>query len=196
MLPDSPSALGRTHRPVPVDTAPRTDVSDRLLARVKDVARSIGNRVRESLREDTEAIVPLRILVVDDQPDAADTLAAVLDLFGCPVRACYDGPSALAAAADFRPDACLLDIVMPGMDGLELARRLREQAGPRPLLLVATTALGSLEDRAKTAVGGFHFHLVKPIAAADVLAALNRFRDLIGRTDDPLHMPRRRTTDR
>jgi CheY-like chemotaxis protein len=168
----------------------------RILDRAKDVARSIGDRVRMLLQGEPESALPLRVLVVDDHPDAADTLAAVLELLGCPVRVCYDGHSALAAADEFHPDACLLDIMMPGMDGLQLADLLRRRAGPRPMLLVATTGLGSLEDRAKTAVGGFHFHLVKPIAAGDLLAALNRFRDLLGRKDATAHPPHRRATDR
>jgi CheY-like chemotaxis protein len=120
------------------------------------------------------------VLVVDDHPDAADALAAVLELLDCPVRACHDGPGALAVAAEFQPQVCLLDLMMPGMDGLELAARLRERAGGRPLLLVATTALGDLEARTQTALAGFHDHLTKPVDAAALIALLTRLGDILG----------------
>src|SRR5207248_1660321 len=106
-----------------------------------------------------------------------DSLAAVLEMLGCPARVCYDGRSALTAAGEFQPEVCLIDLLMPGMDGLELAARLKERAGGRPPLLVATTALGDAEARARTALTGFHAHLVKPVDAAtliDTLAALGR----------------------
>src|SRR5436190_2223882 len=97
------------------------------------------------------AVPPLRVICVDDNRDAADTMAAVLELYGYEVRACYDGPSALLAVDEFQPDAFLLDLKMPGMDGFELAAQIRSRAGPRPLLLVATTAQGTLEDKTRTA---------------------------------------------
>jgi CheY-like chemotaxis protein len=102
-------------------------------------------------------------------------------MLGCEARACYDGPSALAAVGEFRPDACLLDLVMPGMGGLELAARLKATAGPQPLLLVATTALGDLEDRTRTALAGFHYHPTKPVDPPALLAALGRFARMTGR---------------
>src|SRR5579883_2568196 len=64
----------------------------------------------------------LRVLCVDDFHDSADTLGALLRIYGCDVKVCYDGPSALALAESFRPDVCVLDLTMPGMDGDELAR--------------------------------------------------------------------------
>src|SRR5438045_6261142 len=88
---------------------------------------------------------PVRVLICDDNHDAADTLAALVRLLGYEVVVCYDGPSALAAAGSFRPDACLLDLLMPGVDGYELAGWLREQEGNRPILLVAVTACGEAD---------------------------------------------------
>ncbi|HJZ55149.1 MAG TPA: response regulator [Gemmataceae bacterium] len=154
------------------------DVGEQLLERARYVARTIKGRVRGVLRPP----VPLRVLCVDDYPDAADALAAILELLGYESRACYDGPSALAAVEQFCPDACLLDLVMPGMDGLELAACLKKRTGPRPLLLIATTALGTLEDRTRTAVVGFHYHLVKPVDTPALLAALNRFAETTARS--------------
>jgi two-component system, OmpR family, response regulator len=123
----------------------------------------------------------LRVLCVDDREDAADALAAVAELLGHEARACYGGEAALAAFLAFRPDIVLLDLMMPGVGGLEVAARIRTQAGRRPLLLVATTALGSLEDRTATALAGFHFHLVKPVTLPTLRAAIDRFREVSAR---------------
>jgi two-component system, OmpR family, response regulator len=76
------------------------------------------------------------------------------------------------------PDVLLLDLSMPRVDGLTVAAHARALAGRRPLLLVATTALGALEDRTATALAGFHFHLMKPIDATTLRGALDRFRTL------------------
>jgi CheY-like chemotaxis protein len=124
-------------------------------------------------------------LVVDDNPDAADTLAAVLELLGFDARTCYSGLSALALAPSFAPDACLIDLVMPGVDGFDLAAGLRAWAGHRPLLLVATTALGAVEDRTRTALAGFHYHLVKPVDTSTLLDALTRFGHVLGQPAAP-----------
>jgi two-component system OmpR family response regulator len=123
----------------------------------------------------------LRVLCVDDNKDAADALAAVLEVLGCEARACYDGPSALNLFSEFYPNVCFLDLNMPGMNGLELAPRLRSCAGCRAILLVAVTALGSLEDRTKTAVTGFHFHLVKPVDGVRLADLINQFSTMLHR---------------
>jgi len=156
-----------------------TDTGSVLLDRVKTLARSIEDRVRRALTPPAAEVKPLRVLVVDDHPDAADALAAVMELLGCPVRACYDGPSALAAAAEFSPQVCLLDLLMPGMDGLELAARLKERAGASPLLLVATTALGDWETRTRTALAGFHYHLTKPVDISTMIDAITRLGEVV-----------------
>src|SRR5262249_14722787 len=103
-----------------------------------------------------------RILVVDDNPDAGDTLARLLELNGHEVRLARDGPTALEAARDFRPEIVLLDIGLPRMDGYEVARRLREQPGTKHALLVALTGYCQEEDRRRSQAAGFDHHLVKP----------------------------------
>jgi CheY-like chemotaxis protein len=122
---------------------------------------------------------------VDDNKDAADSLAALLEVLGCEARACYDGPSALNLYSEFHPNVCILDLRMPGMDGLELAARLRSSAGCRAFLLVAVTALGSLEDRTKTAVTGFHFHLVKPVDGVRLADLINQFSTMLDLPTSP-----------
>jgi two-component system, OmpR family, response regulator len=155
------------------------------MSRVRRTARAISDRVRRALTPPGAEVAPLRVLVVDDHPDAADALAVILELLGCPVRACHDGRSALVTATEFDPQVCLLDLVMPGMDGLELAVRLKERAGNRPLMLVATTALGDAEARDRTAAAGFHAHLTKPVDAPTLVEALTQFSQLLADQQQP-----------
>jgi PAS domain S-box-containing protein len=120
----------------------------------------------------------LRILVVDDTPDAADTLARILRALGHEVRTAYDGHAALAAAGGQRPEVVLLDLGLPGLDGFEVARRLRavpELAGTR---LVALTGYGGAADRERTREAGFDAHLVKPVQ-------LDALRELLARAASP-----------
>ncbi len=117
----------------------------------------------------------LRVLVVDDNRDAATLLAQSLQQSGFETRTVHDGPSALAFAADWKPAAVLLDIGLPAMDGYEVARRLRAAHAPSPPLLVAVTGYGQASDRAQAAAAGFSHHLVKPVemrAVLEILAAL------------------------
>jgi CheY-like chemotaxis protein len=118
------------------------------------------------------AAPPRRILVVDDNRDAADSLALLLRLAGQEVRVAYDGPAALAVAAEFRPALAFLDIGMPGMDGYELAGRLRRVADLRGLTLVALTGWGQEEDRRRSRAAGFDQHLTKPVELAALRAVL------------------------
>ncbi len=108
------------------------------------------------------ATTALRVLVVDDNVDAADGLALLLDLQGHETRVAYGGESALEAAKDFRPEIAILDIGMPLMDGYELARRLREAPQTSTTVLVAMTGWGQEEDLRKAKEAGFHHHVVKP----------------------------------
>ena len=105
-----------------------------------------------------------RVLVVDDNLDSAESLAILLQMHGHDVRMAGDGPSALAAAREHRPELVLLDIGLPaGMDGYELAQRLRPEAGLERAVIVAVTGYGQEEDRRRTADAGFDDHLVKPV---------------------------------
>jgi PAS domain S-box-containing protein len=111
----------------------------------------------------TRARAALRVLVVDDNSDSADSLAVWLELTGHDVRTAYDGQQALAVARELRPDVIFLDIGMPGMSGYEVARRLREQPETRDVLLLAMTGWGQEEDRRRSREAGFDEHLVKPL---------------------------------
>jgi len=105
----------------------------------------------------------LRILVVDDNEDAADALAMLLEVSGHEVMVEHSSRRALARAAEVHPDVCLLDIGLPDMDGTELARHLRMRPETADALLVAVTGYGQESDRARTREAGFDHHLVKPV---------------------------------
>ena len=119
-----------------------------------------------------------RILVVDDNKDGAETLAMLLDLSGHTVRVAHDGPQALVAAREFRPEIAFLDIGLPGMSGYELAKRFRADAGLRGTFLVALTGWGSADDKERSRVAGFDFHLTKPVEPAAVDEVLARLSSL------------------
>jgi PAS domain S-box-containing protein len=103
------------------------------------------------------------VLVVDDNVDAAQLLAMVLENLGYEALVEHDPQRALAVAAERRPDICILDIGLPDMDGNELARRLRRQAGTEHALLIAVTGYGRPQDREQALAAGFDHHLVKPV---------------------------------
>lgn len=103
-----------------------------------------------------------RIMVVDDNGDAADTLGALLGALGAVVSVAHSGPAALEALPVFDPDAVLLDLGMPDMDGYEVARRIRATQAHRDLLLVALSGWGQEEDYRRSRAAGFNHHIVKP----------------------------------
>ena len=104
-----------------------------------------------------------RVLVVDDNEDAAEMLADLLQSQGYVTRTAHDGPSALATLESFRPDVAVLDLGLPVMDGFELARLIRGNAELGGIRILALTGYGQAEDRARTADAGFDGHLVKPV---------------------------------
>jgi PAS domain S-box-containing protein len=118
-----------------------------------------------------------RVLVVDDNEDGADSLAALLELSGHEVRTAYDGLQAVTAAGEFRPDLILMDVGMPRLNGLDATRRIREHDWGRAAHIVALTGWGQEQDRRKSADAGAHGHLVKPVAPETV------FKLLAGLTD-------------
>ncbi|HUR53566.1 MAG TPA: response regulator [Gemmataceae bacterium] len=118
---------------------------------------------------------PLRVLIADDYGDAADSLAVLLEMAGCVVRVVYDGAEVVPTAAEFEPDACVLDLWMPSQDGWDAARTLRVTRGADELLLVAVTGL---EDRPAVECSleaGFDFHWVKPVPADKLFKLLAEF---------------------
>jgi CheY-like chemotaxis protein len=116
---------------------------------------------------------PLNVLIVEDNPDGAWTLARVIDLFGHTARVAGDGLEGLRAAREFAPDVALVDIGLPRVDGWAFARELRRRLPDRPLL-IATTAFDSERDRARSLRAGFDHHLVKPLDLGELADLLQR----------------------
>ena len=132
-------------------------------------------------RQDRHKLVPtpehraVRVLVVNDYPDNVESMALLLRLCGHEVEVALGGAAALRVAQAQQPDAVLLDISMPDLDGYQVARQLRAMFRDKRLLLVALTALGFEEDRRRCEEAGFDLHLVKP---ADPLEIEHLLREL------------------
>ena len=109
------------------------------------------------------SVAPLRIVAVDDNRDAVDSLARILRMKGHDVRTGYDGIEAVEIAADFKPHVVLLDIGLPRLNGYEVAQRMRKLPGGSQIVLVAVTGWGQDEDRKRSEESGFDMHLVKPV---------------------------------
>jgi CheY-like chemotaxis protein len=115
----------------------------------------------------------VKVLVVDDNRDAASTLSMLLEMVGHEVRTAFDGIEALAEAATFFPNAVLLDLGMPRMDGYEACRRMRAQPWGENMAVIAVTGWGDESARRRTKEAGFDQHLVKPVEADVILSTLD-----------------------
>jgi CheY-like chemotaxis protein len=129
------------------------------------VLEDAGTMTHEPAQLDGEAGGPGkgRVLLVDDNRDAAVSLATVLKASGYEVRVAYDGEEGIATAERFRPQIVLLDISLPKLNGYAVARRLRAQPGGKEMVLIATTGWGQDDDRRRSFEAGFDHHMVKPI---------------------------------
>src|SRR5580704_14086601 len=123
-----------------------------------------------------------RILVVDDNRDAAESMRVLLKLMGANASTAFDGLEALEVAATFRPEAVLLDIGMPKLHGYDTARRFRQEEWGKDIVLVALTGWGRQEDRVRAEEAGFDGHLVKPVQVSALRQLLER---LLNRTTPP-----------
>ena len=142
-----------------------------------EVVLPLADASSEALPAEVVAAPPhrtgLRILIADDNRDAAASLAAMLNLLGHEALAVYDGEEALEAADQWRPDAILLDIGMPGLNGYDAARAIRAEPWGAKTKLVAVTGWGQLEDRRRSQQAGFDYHLVKPVEPSMVERVLD-----------------------
>src|SRR5687767_1532085 len=131
---------------------------------------------REASPASKAVAAPVRVLVADDNRDSADSLQRVLSLYGHEVRVAYDGASALRIGAEFQPRVAVLDLAMPGTDGYDVARAIREQHG-RGVTLVALTGWGQEADRRRARESGFDHHFVKPIDPNELNQLLAQLAD-------------------
>jgi signal transduction histidine kinase/ActR/RegA family two-component response regulator len=134
------------------------------------VGASMGRNGDE--KEATALKSSLRILVVDDNRDGADSLAMMLKIMGNDTRTAYDGEEAFMAAVEFRPDVMLLDIGLPKLNGYEVCRRIREHPGGKEIVIIAQTGWGQDEDRQRTHDAGFDYHMVKPVEPKSLMKRL------------------------
>jgi len=116
----------------------------------------------------------LRVLIVEDNVDAANSLKMLLSRWGHEVRVTHDGPSALEAAGVFWPHVVLLDIGLPGMDGWQIAALMREQTCTKSAVLLAVTAYGQETDVQRSLTVGLHDHMVKPVNPRELKGVLDR----------------------
>lgn len=143
----------------------------RLVQQIQPASSATGEVVAASTN------APLKILVVDDNVDAAEMLKMLLEMMGHEVTVEHGPLRALQQAKFYKPQVCLVDIGLPEIDGNELARRLRAQPENAEAVLVAVTGYGQESDRASTLAAGFDHHLVKPIdvvALSSILGAMSR----------------------
>ena len=140
------------------------------LVKASDAAPS---RTAKATRQDASR--PQRILIVEDHVDSAEGVATLLRLDGHEVRAVYDGPSALSCVTEFAPETVLLDIGLPGMDGYEVARRLRATLGSE-VLIIALTGYGQDEDRRRSEEAEIDHHVLKPLRSEALADLLRRGR--------------------
>ncbi|MES2982655.1 MAG: ATP-binding protein [Verrucomicrobiota bacterium] len=120
------------------------------------------------------ASVGRRILVVDDNEDSANSLAMLLTIYGHTVQTAHDGLRAIQLAAESKPDIILLDIGLPGMNGYEVCRRIRQEPLGKHIMIVALTGWGQEEDRRSSQEAGFNYHLVKPVDFAELSSILQK----------------------
>jgi CheY-like chemotaxis protein len=136
------------------------------VVRIPAQAAPTTSQPRPPAAEAGKAAAPRRVLVVDDNRDAAESLAMFLQLDGHVVHTAYDGTEAIDAAESFRPEIVLLDIGMPKLNGYDVCRRIRGQEWGRNMLIIAQTGWGQEEDKRRTREAGFDDHLVKPVDPA------------------------------
>lgn len=120
--------------------------------------------------ESSDAKKSHRVLIADDNADAADTLAILIELMGHEVKVVYGGQAAISVAQTFLPDVALIDLGMPDIDGCSVAKAIRNESWGNGIYLVALTGWGQEKDRARTTAAGFHQHLTKPVDTAKIMA--------------------------
>jgi PAS domain S-box-containing protein len=150
------------------------DRGSRFVVRLPRAVRETREVKDEPATRAPEGVVRKRVLVVDDNVDAAESLQLWLEMAGHEVQIAADGPRALVAAESLRPEVVLLDLGMPGMNGFEVARRIRAAPWGRKMVLVALTGWGQEEDRRQTREAGFDHHLTKPVPPDEIEELIRR----------------------
>ena len=119
-------------------------------------------------------VLPMRVLVVDDNEDTANGMAKILRLSGHDVQVAHDGPKALASALEHKPEFVILDIGLPGMDGYEVAARLKQEDSSKQAVIIAVSGYGEEQARSRSEAAGIHHHLVKPVSFETILTLMSQ----------------------
>lgn len=130
-------------------------------------------------QEDNQLTTPKHlILIVDDNEDAALTIATLAEILGHTIQVAYDGGVAVKIAAEFKPDIALVDIGLPTLNGYEVAKAIRRQPEGERVYLIALTGWGQEEDKREAEAAGFDLHLVKPVNPIDLMKLFNSLPDI------------------
>ena len=144
------------------------DKGAEFIARLPIVSVTLAPEPTTNLDQPRPGLPPCRILVADDNRDAAESMSTMLRMMGNEVRSVNDGAQAVEEAAAFRPDMILLDIGMPKLNGYDAARRIRQQLWGKNMVIVALTGWGQDEDKRRASEAGFDQHFTKPVSPADL----------------------------
>jgi CheY-like chemotaxis protein/anti-sigma regulatory factor (Ser/Thr protein kinase) len=143
------------------------------IPRAPDAKSEVAASETPSLTNQTP---PLKVLVIDDNPDVSLVVGYMLEEIGHEFQVIHDGPSALDAARDFKPDVVLLDIGLPGMNGYEVCRAFRQDPQFETLPIIAQTGWGHDQDKASARDAGFNYHLTKPVSLEELERVLDKFQ--------------------
>jgi len=136
------------------------------------VVPDIDETIKPAHTGQSSQLKPLKILIADDNRDSAATMAILLSNLGHQIEIAHDGSEALKIAYELQPDAFLVDIGLPVLDGYEVAKRVRQQSQLDKTRLLAVTGYGSPDDAERARKAGFDFHLVKPVSFDELLKLL------------------------
>jgi CheY-like chemotaxis protein len=142
------------------------------VVRLPVAGRATGPQAESGKDEPAAPKSSLRILIVDDNRDNADSLVMLLRIIGNDTRTAYDGQQGVDVAEEFRPDVMLLDIALPKLNGYEACRGIREQPWGKNIVLIAVTGWGQVEDRRLSHEAGFDYHMVKPVDPQELMKFL------------------------
>jgi CheY-like chemotaxis protein len=192
-LPTIPRRMSRVRGPLPTAILNNTTTPIRWRGRFQDRAASGSSPVKRGIMIPytpdcrTRSPVPaisdvavLRVLIVEDQADGAESLAILLRLDGYDVEIARDGPIALEKAQAYRPDVVLLDLGLPRMSGYDVAKQMAARQPESKPFLIALTGYGRDEDRQRSADAGFDMHLVKPVDPEELHGILDRLQQTFG----------------
>jgi CheY-like chemotaxis protein len=139
--------------------------------------QSIPTPAAAQAERPTNGPTPSHVLIVEDNDDSREMLQTLLQVRGHRVDAAADGPEGVDLALSERPQIAFIDLGLPGFDGFEVARRIRNQLTPRDIVLVALSGYGSSQDKERSSQAGFDLHLVKPVSADTLSQVLSDTRD-------------------